>query len=145
MPTTPRPTLGSSPDHFGTWLDGHFGWHNTTRVIEVATTYGFHLCRSELEAIERYKEGPQYDDATGDELDADAYTDAYECVAGQGGLADAATEHLDALCVEGCHFEWDCGELSLVHDEDEDDDCEGHESLDGAHMGEAVYCDGSCR
>lgn len=22
--------------------------------------------------------------------------------------------------------------------------CEGHESLDGAHMGETVYCDGSC-
>lgn len=27
----------------------------------------------------------------------------------------------------------------------EDDQCEGHESLDGAHMGESVYCDGSCR
>lgn len=29
----------------------------------------------------------------------------------------------------------------------EDDDaaeCEGHESLDGAHMGETVYCDGTC-
>jgi len=23
-------------------------------------------------------------------------------------------------------------------------ECEGHESLDGAHMGEAVYCDGTC-
>lgn len=23
-------------------------------------------------------------------------------------------------------------------------DCEGHESLDGAHMGETVYCDGTC-
>jgi hypothetical protein len=22
--------------------------------------------------------------------------------------------------------------------------CQGHESLDGAHMGETVYCDGSC-
>lgn len=28
---------------------------------------------------------------------------------------------------------------------DEDEDCEGHESLDGAHMGESVYCDGSCK
>lgn len=27
----------------------------------------------------------------------------------------------------------------------EADECEGHESLDGAHMGETVYCDGSCR
>ena len=24
------------------------------------------------------------------------------------------------------------------------DACEGHESLDGAHMGESVYCDGGC-
>lgn len=24
-------------------------------------------------------------------------------------------------------------------------ECEGHISLDGAHMGEPVYCDGSCR
>lgn len=30
-------------------------------------------------------------------------------------------------------------------DGDDEDECEGHESLDGAHMGEAVYCDGSCR
>ena len=31
-------------------------------------------------------------------------------------------------------------------DEDDDPDvCPGHESLDGAHMGESVYCDGSCQ
>lgn len=33
---------------------------------------------------------------------------------------------------------------SLGVDED-NNECEGHESLDGAHMGESVYCDGSCR
>jgi hypothetical protein len=27
----------------------------------------------------------------------------------------------------------------------EDAQCEGHESLAGAHMGESVYCDGTCR
>lgn len=34
----------------------------------------------------------------------------------------------------------------VVDDEPDDDDpgCEGHESLDGAHMGETVYCDGTC-
>lgn len=26
----------------------------------------------------------------------------------------------------------------------EDAECEGHESLAGAHMGESVFCDGSC-
>jgi len=29
--------------------------------------------------------------------------------------------------------------------EDEDEGCQGHESQDGAHMGETVFCDGSCR
>lgn len=28
--------------------------------------------------------------------------------------------------------------------DDDEDECPGHESLDGAHMGETVYCDGSC-
>lgn len=42
-----------------------------------------------------------------------------------------------------------CTELSGAEEDsgwdDDDDGCEGHESLAGAHMGEAVYCDGSCR
>jgi len=29
-------------------------------------------------------------------------------------------------------------------EEPEEDECEGHESLAGEHMGETVYCDGSC-
>lgn len=33
----------------------------------------------------------------------------------------------------------------IVDDADEDGaECQGHESLDGAHMGETVYCDGTC-
>lgn len=32
-----------------------------------------------------------------------------------------------------------------VGEGDDDFGCERHESLDGAHMGEAVYCDSSCR
>jgi hypothetical protein len=28
---------------------------------------------------------------------------------------------------------------------DDDNDCEGHESLAGEHMGETVFCDGTCR
>lgn len=30
------------------------------------------------------------------------------------------------------------------HATDEDEGCEGHESLNGAAMGATVYCDGSC-
>lgn len=29
--------------------------------------------------------------------------------------------------------------------DDDDDECEGHESLNGADMGVTVYCDGNCR
>ncbi len=38
-------------------------------------------------------------------------------------------------------------ELIEAREEDEldEDECEGHESLDGAHMGETVYCDGTCK
>lgn len=32
-----------------------------------------------------------------------------------------------------------------LEEEDDEDECEGHESLAGQHMGETVYCDGSCR
>lgn len=28
--------------------------------------------------------------------------------------------------------------------EEDDFECEGHDSLGGAHMGKTVYCDGSC-
>lgn len=28
---------------------------------------------------------------------------------------------------------------------DDDDECEGHESLNGADMGATVYCDGYCQ
>ncbi|GAA3751186.1 hypothetical protein [Micromonospora maritima] len=42
-------------------------------------------------------------------------------------------------CVSGPEDEYE-------YDEDDDEnECEGHESLDGAHEGESVYCDGSCR
>lgn len=35
--------------------------------------------------------------------------------------------------------------VQVIDEDDEDNECEGHESLDGAHMGETVYCDGSCK
>ena len=42
----------------------------------------------------------------------------------------------------------DAGRAALtpapIDDEDDEPECEGHESLDGAHMGETVYCNGSC-
>jgi hypothetical protein len=33
----------------------------------------------------------------------------------------------------------------VVDEPDDEQGCEGHESLAGEHMGETVYCDGTCR
>ena len=40
----------------------------------------------------------------------------------------------------------DCPACEVIMDKQDDDDleCPGHESLAGEHMGESVYCDGSC-
>ena len=41
-----------------------------------------------------------------------------DCVIGQGELADKATEYLQSLAPSGFVFEWDMGELCLIHSED---------------------------
>lgn len=38
-----------------------------------------------------------------------------------------------------------CATYAAPKRQEEKPECEGHESLDGAHMSETVYCDGSCR
>jgi hypothetical protein len=51
-----------------------------------------------------------------------------------------AAEVIDAL--RAAAQEWDDTHGAEADDEWE---CEGHESLAGEHMGETVYCDGTCR
>ena len=36
-------------------------------------------------------------------------------------------------------------DIELDEEEDELEECEGHESLRGDYMGKTFYCDGSCR
>lgn len=47
-------------------------------------------------------------------------------------------------------FGWHVDEITtalrdMFEARDTANQCEGHESLNGAHMGQAVYCDGSCQ
>ena len=50
------------------------------------------------------------------------------------------------VIVEGSPVAYYAGVFDLdVRDDDDDRGCEGHESLAGAHMGESILCDGSCR
>lgn len=90
----------------GCWLDGHFGWHNTYRVIEKAQAYGFVLPngREDEDAIARYKAGdPDIDDA--------------EAVM---EMSNEATDYLQSKAPEGYVFKWDMGELCLMEDDDDD-------------------------
>lgn len=93
----------------GTWLDGHHGWHNTYRIIEIAETHGFTLEAEDREALEWYKASSG---GCGDGSDAEE--DMAETIIGQGGLSDRATDHMENLLPEGWTLHWDAGELSLV-------------------------------
>jgi hypothetical protein len=123
-------------DMAGCWFDGHYGWTNSYRVVEVATGYGFTLDADEERLLNVYR----LDDVEkavellmqerlgnpgqrGEEVavsmdavfaEAEALHEAArEAVTGQGGLADRATEHLDSLAPEGMAFHWDDG-LALM-------------------------------
>lgn len=104
--TTEKPPQ-ITPDMAGCWLDGHYGWHNTYRVVELAEEYGFPLEAWEHAALDRY-------------MDSDATDADTETVIGQGGLFDRATDYLNERAPEGFHFEWDMGELCLVNDGEEE-------------------------
>lgn len=95
-------------DQTGCWLDGHMGWHNHYRVVELAFAYGWQPTdRAEIqEACDVYC-------ASGGMKHADMFLD-------QGGLVDEATEYLDSIAPEGYYFDWDVGELCLVRSEDEE-------------------------
>lgn len=100
-------------DMAGCWLDGHFGWHNTYRVIGIARAYGFTVGFDDMALVERYSHEGESGDETGLE-----YAQAVE------EIADDATDYLNTLAPEGYCFEWDAGELMLWKGEPEDWDHE---------------------
>ena len=61
------------------------------------------------------------------EMDAAAETELAVCTALSGAITDGLR-----------YGNWPPNAVAVR-------ECEGHESLAGQHMGEAVYCDGSCR
>lgn len=114
--------LEISPDEAGCWLDGHYGWHNTYRVVERAQALGMVLSADDTTLTDWYREhGSAMDVActlpSGETLIVD---DAWEAAAGQGGLSDKATEYLYGLAPVGYVFEWDAGEPCLIHEDELD-------------------------
>ena len=116
-----------SPAFAGCWLDGSQGWHNSYRVVEDAVRLGFVIDADARLVLDWYREhgasAPIGSDAVvltlTDNVKLDALT-AAECVAGQGGMTEEATDYLSALCPVGHAMEWDMGELCMVEISDDD-------------------------
>ncbi len=97
----------------GTWLDGHWGWHNTYRVVEKAQAYGFKPTVADRKVIRAYEAEEASVVVAGRTLDrGDIGEWAME-------VSNDATDFLQSKAPEGYYFEWDSGELSLIKEDDE--------------------------
>ncbi|MET7984584.1 hypothetical protein [Streptomyces sp. NPDC005281] len=95
----------------GCWLDGHFGWHNSYRVVLKAEEFGFIVPEEYREAMDNY--------CTNGNSTLFIETDGqWEAVHGQGELSDQATDFLQERAPEGYQFVWDMGEFMLLTDEE---------------------------
>lgn len=95
---TAEPRFG--PEDVGCYLDGHFGWHNTYRVIELAEECGFVVTPADREYVERFKAGAFASDET-----------AYEIV---HEISNDALDHLQSRTAPGLYWVWDEGGLDLL-------------------------------
>jgi hypothetical protein len=92
----------------GCWLEGSQGWHNTYRVIDRAISYGWYASNpAELAEVQRLSQRAEDSDP---DLDPEVLSDASE----------EATEYLQGIAPEGYVFEWDAGELCLLHESETD-------------------------
>lgn len=105
-----QPPIGE--DMVGCWLDGHWGWHNSYRVVLRAKEYGFKVPEEYQSVIDKYC---AYDEVSG--FEETLSEDEWESIHGQGELCDKATEWLQELAPEGHLFVWDAGELILMDEE----------------------------
>lgn len=107
QPTLTTETGETYPLATGCALDGHYGWHNTYRVVtEVAASFGYPLSDSDSAIVDTYANGEW-------SQHADASDAMHE-------IADEATDWLNAHTTNG-YWHWEMGELSLVPSCDQDD------------------------
>lgn len=150
----------------GCWLEGHHGWTNSYRVVDLAVSHGMTLSEEDAEIVKWYRES-----GDSDALDTDDELDAIEAMSGQGGISDRASDYLSDQLPEGWVVRWDAGEMTVLRDWEDcaaDGDgctvdvdrrgntvlaqrcpqhnpCEGHHDDDRAlAIGGPYYCNGSC-
>jgi hypothetical protein len=92
-----------SPDMAGTWLDGQYGWRNTSRVIDRAIEHGMILDAEGIALVDWYREH-------GGDYEPDAIV-ASEAV---NEISIDATDYLRALMPTGYDLQWEAGELQMV-------------------------------
>ena len=103
-------------DMAGCWLDGHMGWHNTYRVIDLALDYGW---KPDDQALVRHaSEVYSQTGSFGEPIYPGDEEWAYDVI---DDIADEATDYLQSLAPEGYWFEWDMGELCLVQEDAADE------------------------
>ncbi|MEV8022466.1 hypothetical protein AB0O76_40475 [Streptomyces sp. NPDC086554] len=82
----------------GCWLDGHFGWTNVGRVVEIAMGYGYKPDHPDIHGLLK----AFYANALAD-------SDAWD----MDDFADEATDYLSDRAPDGFAFHWECGELFM--------------------------------
>lgn len=98
-------------DQAGCWLDGHMGWHNTYRVIDLAFDYGWTPeDKPDIERIVEIFKGNPSVECSDEEMD-----NAHDAI---HDISQEATDYLDSLAPRGYYFQWDMGELCLVHEDE---------------------------
>jgi hypothetical protein len=95
----------------GCWLDGHFGWHNSYRVVLKAEEFGFVVPEEYRDVMDNYC-------TNGNSTFFNETDEQWEAVHGQGELSDQATDFLQERAPEGYQFVWDMGEFLLMTDEE---------------------------
>lgn len=127
--------------HYTLVLDNEQRTHNQTLRAARRVVVDSGVSLAEYKAMPLVKREELYAEAIGDRIGEIIESEA-------GNLPMIASEvmmHYDG------QVQWGLGKHYMPEDSDmdgyldEDEECEGHESTDTAHMGEAVYCDGSCR
>lgn len=97
-------------DQAGCWLEGSRGWYASSALVRIAESLGMPLDDDDNALLDAYNSGD-----TGDiTLSTGEVTDPFECVAGQGGMADMAETWLnDNVAPDGYYFGWHDGEFFL--------------------------------
>lgn len=105
-----KPVRATDAD-YGCWLDSHRGWHISADLVYMTHRLGMTLDQDDVLILATYDTDYGTDLLT---LSTGEEVDPIECVSGQGGMADQATEWLNEhVAPEGAYFGFWEGDFML--------------------------------